>query len=156
MLTELLGGAGGQRHCFKSKMEFLEKSVTELQLLPSISKFGCILCCTVKKMFNGSLTTDTGYCKNINYCYLTDGICWQNKSFEQILINFSGIYDNGPRKILLNFDDVLDSGGSLTFDLQLPRCFDHKAVYDIILCNLISPLPIIYCCCVCVHVCMCM
>lgn len=78
-ITQLLGGAGGQHRCSKSKMEFLEKSLTVteplLQLLPSISKFGCILCCTVKKTFNGSLTTDIGYCKNINYCYLTAGIC---------------------------------------------------------------------------------
>lgn len=48
-----------------------------------------------------------------------------------ILSTFS---ENGPRKITLNFGDVSDSGGILTFDLQKlkgdnqrPRVFDHKA-----------------------------
>lgn len=46
------------------------------------------------------------------------GICEQNnsKSYEQILIKFSGNVDNGLRNGELDFGDGPDSGGTLTLD----------------------------------------
>lgn len=51
---------------------------------------------------------------------------------------FSGNDDNSAR-MLLDFENVLDSGGSMTFDLpkitgqdQRPMGFDHKASYYVV------------------------
>lgn len=42
-------------------------------------------------------------------------------SYEQILIKCSGNVDNDPRSRCLHFGDVLDSGGTLTFELPKIR-----------------------------------
>lgn len=41
-----------------------------------------------------------------------------SKSYKRILMTFSGNADCGPRKSSLNFSDVQDSGGSLTFEAK--------------------------------------
>lgn len=90
----------------KDDSSVLEKSLIVLaspqQLLSSIPKFGCILCCAIK-MFHNSLKTVIGYCKNINYCHDSQHLAASKTTqrYEQNLMTFLGNVDNGPKKSLL-------------------------------------------------------
>lgn len=79
---------------------------------------------------------------SISLSYLfVDKITW--KINYQVSVTLSGSSDNGLRNWWLRFSDVLDSGGTLTFD---PPKVEARGLWSSsnLICNLVFLLPILF------------